>query len=1073
MKKNIIATSIYAILTIAIVIVLAIGTGFANANGRALTLFFGEIGGGIDYSAVAQDEDGNYVDEQGNIIDTEYYKIDEAFLKADGSFDKNLFVSAQEELCEREVAEGTVMLKNDTLTSGKKALPLAKNAKVSVFGFTSTWWMTREYFGRDSRGSDFYDSLSNAGLSYNPALAKFYAESPHTKWGNNAFNLGSGAIKGAMSLDEVPWSEHNPTALGLNNYKDAAIVVFSRTASEGGDAPLYMEKYNDAGGEQLTDNYHYLQLTPNETSVLTGIKGQGFTNTIVILHTQNPMEMTEIDAAEYGVTGCLWVAGTGKTGVKAIGRILAGEVTPSGHLAGTFSYDNFSSAAMQNFSDNRFTKDGALTNYSYINYGEGIYVGYKYYETRYEDSVLQKQNVGTYNYSNVVARPFGFGLSYTDFSWSNFNVSATDSRGNMTVTVRVTNEGDFKGKDVVQVYYQSPYASGGTEKSAVELAGFVKTRELAAKNGSTKDSQEVKVMFNVNDMKSYDEIKEKTYVLDSGNYYITAATDAHVAVNNILAKKGHTKASTSNRMTADGTAGLVSTYNVSEKKLLKESVGGLDVTNQFRDHSILSDAAYLSRSNWAVMDSWSKTNLTGGIAYATELIVPTGSAVSQVTDKSGTIKVHPVSSEVWAGLNAHGWEASGNPKKIDDTSFPAIETGKDNGYSLVDMRYYDYDSPVWEKLLAQMTVNEMFSLFGNAGWGTNAVQSINKPTTYEMDGPQGLIAYSGSPFGNNGFRYPVQEVLGATWNKELVQEFAEIYMQDCLQVAIGINNFPGVNGLWTPGVNIHRTPFSGRNWEYYGECGTFTGIMAEVMVKEMNARGVKPQLKHFFLNDQETNRSAYGEIATFSNEQAIREIYLKAFQKSIESGESGGVMGSMNRIGYRHSFSDYNLLTNVLRGEWGMKGAFITDATSLALNETIAALAAGCDMICGTGQMTDEYRAMPSVQYMLREATKNICYNAANSIAMNGLVPGAVPIPGFPVYTVLLMVLWIFMGIYILYGAYEIAFCWLGEKDKRSKKFKLITRVVAIGIAAIAIITLLIVYFTQWHELILFSLQTM
>lgn len=1069
MRKKIIATAVYAVLAILVIVLFAIGTNFANSYSRPLTLYLGEIGGGIDYSNVEMDENGNYVDEDGNIIDTEYYKVDEEFLNVDGTVNTALFAAAQEDLCEREVGEGTVMLKNDTLESGGKALPLAKNAKVSVFGFTSTWWMTREYFGRDSRGQEFYDSLANAGLEYNPTLARFYAQSSHTKWGNNAFNLGNGAIKGSMSLDEVPWSEHQEQDLDLDEYKDAAIVVFSRTASEGGDCPLYMEKYNDAGGEQLTDEYHYLQLTPNEKSILEGIKNEGFTNTIVILHTGNPMEMTEIDAEEYGVTACLWVAGTGNTGVKSIGRILTGEITPSGHLATTFSYDNFSAPAMQNFSDNRFTRNGEVIDYSYVNYGEGIYVGYKYYETRYEDYVTQRANVGNYDYGATVARPFGYGLSYTDFSWSDFSVSAPDADGNITVTVTVTNEGAYAGKDVVQVYYQAPYTNGGTEKSAVELVDFVKTRELAAADGDTKDSQTVSVTFNVNDMKSYDEKTDKTYVLDSGSYYITAASDAHQAANNILAAKDYTVSSTNGRMTEDGNADLVGVYNLADKRLVSESVGGLEVTNQFSDYTVLPDAEYLSRSNWAVLDDWSRTNLTGGIAYASQIV----DADSAVTDNEGNIKTHEVPESVYTGLTASGWDSAGNPNAIDSSSFTAVTTGQDNGFSLVDMRYHEYGDEEWNSLLAQMSLEDMFTLFGNSGWGTDAVSSVNKPTTYEMDGPQGLIAYAGSPLKGNGFRYPVQEVLGATWNKELVQEFAEIYAQECLVAAIGIENFPGVDGVWCPGVNIHRTPFSGRNWEYFGECGTFTGILAEIQVREMNSRGVKPQLKHFFLNDQETNRDAYGEIATFSTEQAIREIYLKAFQSSIESGESGGVMCSMNRLGYRHSFGNYNAITNVLRGEWGLQGAVITDATSLENPETLAALAAGCDMVCGTGVLTAEDYQTAGVQYMLRSAAKNVLYNAAFSVAMNGLAPGAVPIAGFPVYALLLTIAWIVIGLYVLYGAYEVALVWLGDRVKISRKTKWIIRGVAIAIAVAAITTLLIVFFTQWYEMLLFAFQTM
>lgn len=379
------------------------------------------------------------------------------------------------------VSEGTVLLKNDN-----NALPLSKNNKVSVFGITNQMWMTKEKIsGKDTV---FLEPLQNAGLEINTELRKFYKQSTHTAWGTGS-GLGDGGIAGDWTIDEVPMSEYNDSVKNsYKNYSDAAIIVFSRGGGEGGDLPRNMGKF---GGD---DNKSYLELTQNELDLLSAIKQQKdanvFKKIILVLHTTNAMQMDFMNS-DYGIDSILWVSGTGANGVEVMGKLLTGEINPSGKNVNTYVYDNMSAPSMQNFGDYRFTQNNNLIanntgvggTYSYINYGESIYVGYKYYESRYADKIEGAANVGNYDYAKTVYRPFGYGLSYTDFELSDFSASSPDEKGNIDLSVKVTNKGTVAGKEVVQFYYQAPYITGGIEKSALNLVEFEKTDLLKA-NGS-------------------------------------------------------------------------------------------------------------------------------------------------------------------------------------------------------------------------------------------------------------------------------------------------------------------------------------------------------------------------------------------------------------------------------------------------------------------------------------------------------------------------------------------------------------------------------------------------------------
>ena len=1006
--------SVWAVICAAVLVAVGFLTWYATTWDRALTGYFGSLGKTV-------------------------YTSEELPLQ-------------QKELELRIVDEGGVLLQNDN-----DALPLEKGSKVSVFGITNQMWMTKEKLSA-TKDTVFLESLEAAGLEINTSLRKFYRQSPHTAWGNGA-NLGDGSIAGNWTIDEVPQSEYTQEVKdSYAQYADAAIVVFTRGGSEGGDLPRHMGRF---GG---SDSEHYLELSKNEEDLLAAIQAAGcFEKTIVVLHTTNAMQMDFLQAEEYGVDAVLWISGTGKDGVQELGKYFTGEVNPSGRNVDTYVYDNFSSPVMQNFGDFRFTKDGEVItatttlvggSYSYLNYGEGIYMGYKYYETRYADAVTGRGNVGNYDYASTVYAPFGYGLSYTNFEWSDFSASEPDKNGDFTVSVKVTNTGDVAGKEVVQFYYSAPYTAGGTEKAAINLADFGKTQLL-----EPGDAETVEVRLNIEDMASYDSETEEAYVLDAGSYYITAASDAHRAVNNVLAAQGYT---TADGMTEEGAAAFVQEFAL-ERTVYKQAHTGADYQNLFEDAE-LPDAQYLSRSNWAVLDTWNKETGLGGITYAsgTQALGTEkndAGAYSATTDSAGTVRVQEASEEIYNGLTSEGWDVSGNPVPMDDAGWSAVSyNSKNSELMCADMIGVDYDDESWYVLAEKMSQAEQLDIVGRAGWGTGAVESVGKPQTTYLDGPQGMIDYIS---GGQGYQFTDTNMVGATWNKELAAEEGDLVSQEFA--------LKGASMWWAPALNIHRSPFSGRNFEYFSEDGVHCGLMGVEMVKAAQDNGVLTTLKHFFLNDQETNRNSHGKLATFATEQSMREIYAKGFQICVEEGDAHGIMASMCRIGWRCAPLDYSSMTALLRGEWGYHGTVITDAQSLAPGEAEQALAAGCDMVCRTSatQYLDSTLESAGGQYMLREAAKNILYVTVNSIAISSDFNA-----GFPIYKLLLIAVWVVVALYLAYGTGEVLLKLYPEQTVISKKCKWIVRGVLWAVAAGILVTLAVMFFTTWLPALEFAFQT-
>lgn len=855
-------------------------------------------------------------------------------------------VAAQEDFAERVVGGGAVLLKNEDA-----ALPLSTGAAVTLFG--SEQW---------------YNTGSGSGSVANEAYADLTV---------------------ASVLADAGFSV-NPDNTSYDGYQDAAIFILSRTGGEGTDATL-----------TDTEAASYLALTDSDRQTLETIAAAGFDKTIVILNTCNAVNMDFLDQQEYGIDACLWAGATGSSGITALGDLLNGTVNPSGHLTDTYLYDNLDNPAMQNFGE--YYYDG--TEIPYVNYIEGIYIGYKYFETRYEDVVMGTTNAGDYDYDSVVYRPFGFGLSYTEFEWSDYSF-ADNGDGTGTVKVTVTNTGDAAGRDVVEVYYQAPYTDydkeNNVEKASVNLAEFAKTDLLEA-----GESQTVEVTFDLEKtMKSYDSKGARTYIMDDGDYYITAAQDAHEAVDNILAAKGYDQ--------ADGNADMTGVYSVPEFLTLDtDSTTGAEITNLFDDAEAL-DAEYLSRQDWSRVEE--------GLTYTAD-----GTNIENLS----------------AYYNRSGWAAAGRPSEADSTD--EFTTGADNGLTLADMTGLSYDDPQWEQLLDEMSITEMHDLMKRAGYTTEAVPSIEKERTYDFDGPAGIVNFVS---GWSSFGYPTETLLASTWDRSLAEEMGRLVGEDGLRADI--------QGWYAPAMNIHRAALGGRNYEYYSEDSLLSGIMGAAEVTGARSKGLAVYIKHFVINDQETNRST---TITWTNEQALREIYLKPFEITIKTGNATGLMGSMNRIGYRMTVGSYALMTSLLREEWGFRGAVITDYTTYDSADADQMLAAGTNLVLQTSEVPLSRTNSWTRRNALRESAHEVLYMSANSIAVDA---GS---SGFSIYILILIALdavtVIGLGISEFFAVKRAIH---GEPDltPQQRKKRRMIKVTAVVIV-LAVIAGVAIYFIQYY----------
>ena len=895
----------------------------------------------------------------------------------------------EKRLCEDIEGEGAALLfnKND-------ALPLSQGTKFSCFSQSSVNLLYGGT-GSGSMSADNAVSLQSALTSrfgdgcINQDLWTFYVTSGYERV--NASTTGGN--QGQYRINEVPWSEYEDAGVtsSFASYGDVALVVLARSGGEGADLPDD-EACFTANGVSDYDSTEgdYLRLSAEEQDMLSHImdyKQNGtFKKVILLLNSANSLQLDFL--ADYDFDAALWIGDVGMTGINAVADILAGNVVPSGRIVDTFLNDNHSSPAMVNFGAFPYANADELgletaqnntdagvkkANRNYVIYQEGIYVGYRYYETRYEDYVFGNVNAGEYDYTADVAYPFGYGLSYTTFDYSDFSVTPSQDGKTFDVSVNVTNTGDVDAKHTVQIYFSSPYTDydkeNGVEKAAVELCGFDK-KEIAA--GST-------VTYNITvdkeDLTSYDANGAKTYILDAGDYWFTAGKNAHDAVNNIIRAKaadGNIALDESKLcgIGDDGTGKkeLAAKWNNPERDTETYSVSsatGNKITNRF-DNADLNKyegtadqkITYLTRSDW--QGTFPKEVKTLSV---TDKMWADGLTHDEDGESGRAALVERYKELYWA----------------DATELPT--QGAEGDIDAIDMREVDYDDDeAWDEFLNQLPYSEMTALIGDGFHLTQAAPSINLPGTKDENGPQGLTASLLG--GESAMAYTSEDVMAATFNRELVAEMGKCIGEDFQRAAP--KDESQYTGIYGPGANIHRTPYSGRNFEYYSEDGWLSGEICAVEVEAIQERGVYVFTKHFALNDQEEGR--YG-ISTWSNEQAIREVYLEGFEGSITKGGGLGVMSSFNRIGVVWSGAHHGLMTEILRDEWGMKGAAITDCSVMAnyMDYRLGVLA-GQDLWDGYRSGMDTLAGLdddPAIVSACRLAAKHIVYSIINSHAMN------------------------------------------------------------------------------------------
>lgn len=812
----------------------------------------------------------------------------------------------------QEIAEeGIVLLKNDG------TLPLAADSNLNVFG----WASTNPCYGGTGSGalSDAYPTVSllqgleDAGFNLNTELSDFYT----------AYR----ADRPEVGMWAQDWTLPEPTAdsytdemmANAKEFSDTAMVVITRVGGEGADLPTDVSKvtYTDNSTEykDFEAGEHYLQLDRTERDMLD-LVCSNFDNVIVVYNGANAMELGFIN--EYSqIKSAIWCPGTGQSGFEALGEIVAGTANPSGKTSDTFvadltatpTWNNFGYFKYDNMDEYAYTSNNFKTGEeetalpSFVNYVDGIYVGYRFYETAAAEGLI--------NYDDTVVYPFGYGLSYTTFTQEMGAIS--EDNGTISFDVTVTNTGDVAGKDVVEVYYNPPYTNGGIEKASANLIQFEKTEVL-----QPGDSQTITVSFDAEDMASYDTYGAGCYVLEAGDYQISINSDSH----NVIDSQTYTVASTV-------------TYDESNPRSTDETAA----VNEFAYAE--GDVTYLSRAD-------------GFANYADATAAPASMSMSD--EAKATF------------LNNSNY----NPEDYNNDSDEMPTTGAKNGIKLADLRGVDYDDAQWDSLLDELTISDMDTMIAIGGYQTSAASSVGKIMTVDCDGPAS-INNNFTGIGSVGF--PSAVMIASTWNKNLALKFGESIgkMADEMEVS----------GWYAPAMNTHRSAFAGRNFEYYSEDGVLSGYMATNAILGAEEYGVYAYMKHFALNDQETNRTEM--LCTWANEQSIREIYLKPFEMSVKEGGAKAVMSSFNYIGTQWAGGTSALCNTVLRDEWGFRGFVLTDYFGVyGYMDSDMGIRGGTDCMLvaydtETNHVTDTTSATGVLA--MRQACKNIMYTVVNSRA--------------------------------------------------------------------------------------------
>lgn len=866
--------------------------------------------------------------------------------------------------------EGFVLLKNENA-----ALPMNKGARISVFSKNS---VNLSYGGSGSGGFDtsnnknLYESLNDAGFVTNPTLKRFYesSQSGPVRTANSS-DLDNGDNQ-KIATAETPQNKYTDAVKkSYADYSDAALVVITRIGGEGFDLPRYQ---GDSEGAVSPDS-HYLELDQNEIDLLTAVTDGTFKRVVVVFNTPSSFEATFLKDSAYAafadkIDAAVWIGFTGSNGITALGEILNGDVNPSGRLVDTWAADFTKNPSFVNFGtgclpDTTDKYDGGM--YYSVDYEEGIYVGYRYYETRGETD-------GEDWYNANVVYPFGYGLSYTTFDWTVGDVSASEIELGTTITVPVTvkNTGSVAGKDVVQLYASAPYTLGGIEKAHKVLVGFAKTKLL-----QPGESETVTVSFDPYSAASYDYRDANSngfsgYELEAGEYTLYVSRNAHESEKAIALN-----------LAADVQIGTDPTTDS-------------EVVNRYTDSEDFLDSdwqldAMLSRADWE--GTW-----------------PTPQTAQQ----------HAGTDRLYEEIRS---EEHNNPTDFDSEEYPwfgekptltlrdLLPSAEAEGYEPV----VSYDDERWEELMMGCDEEEMIALINNGAYHTLAMESVGLPATIHGDGPSGFTCFMSKEQVNGTCQYVSEPVMASTWNINLMNELGE---------AIGEEGTIGdkatgqpYSSIYAPGVNIHRSPFGGRCSEYFSEDPFISGMVGAAEVQGIQSRGVLPTVKHFVANEQETHRSIGGDLSWLS-EQALREIYLKPFEYTVKLGETRGIMTSFNRIGTRWTGGDYRLLTEILRNEWGFNGLVICDFNTIPqymIPRMMFYAGGSLDLATQQSAMwTDCDSSDAGDAIVLMRAVKDVMYALVNSNAMNAEVIGYNP----PIWQEYLH--WINIGAFTLVGVWLV-----------------------------------------------------
>lgn len=928
------------------------------AIGKAIDfkLSAGELGGLMDTLFGSQRP--IYSDEV-----TSVYPTQKATNKAEA------FANAQE-VNLKLAEEGFVLLKNENA-----ALPMNKGARISVFSKNS---VNLSYGGSGSGGFDtsnnknLYESLNDAGFVTNPTLKNFYesSQSGPVRTANSS-DLDNGDNQ-KIATAETPQSKYTDAVRNsYADYSDAALVVITRIGGEGFDLPRYQ---GDSEGAVSPDS-HYLELDQNEIDLLTAVTDGTFKRVVVVFNTPSSFEATFLKDSAYAafadkIDAAVWIGFTGSNGITALGEILNGDVNPSGRLVDTWAADFTKNPSFVNFGtgclpDTTDKYDGGM--YYSVDYEEGIYVGYRYYETRGETD-------GEDWYNANVVYPFGYGLSYTTFDWTVGDASASEIELGTTITVPVTvkNTGSVAGKDVVQLYASAPYTLGGIEKAHKVLVGFAKTKLL-----QPGESETVTVSFDPYSAASYDYRDANSngfsgYELEAGEYTLYVSRNAHESEKAIALN-----------LAADVQIGTDPTTDS-------------EVVNRYTDSENFLDSDWqldtmLSRADWE--GTW-----------------PTPQTAQQ----------HAGTNRLYEEIRS---EEHNNPTDFDSEEYPwfgeeptltlrdLLPSAEAEGYEPV----VSYDDERWEELMMGCDEEEMIALINNGAYHTLAMESVGLPATIHGDGPSGFTCFMSKEQVNGTCQYVSEPVMASTWNINLMNELGE---------AIGEEGTIGdkatgqpYSSIYAPGVNIHRSPFGGRCSEYFSEDPFISGMMGAAEVQGIQSRGVLPTVKHFVANEQETHRSIGGDLSWLS-EQALREIYLKPFEYTVKLGETRGIMTSFNRIGTRWTGGDYRLLTEILRNEWGFNGLVICDFNTIPqymIPRMMFYAGGSLDLATQQSAMwTDCDTSDAGDAIVLMRAVKDVMYALVNSNAMNAEVIGYNP----PIWQEYLH--WINIGAFTLVGVWLV-----------------------------------------------------